>query len=294
MTREKPWSKFGGNAWLYEIYEESKFESCFCHPTLHCIMSTPKVGESGKRLTNPRLGGKGWLCIIPFVRKHNRFCRIYIQSFPVEIRPNKQFVIEGWWRSRRNSMQDLGDLKGGIKNYSFRRKRTGFITLQGIPSSHDDFRPLLAGILILWPFRTTCGIFRHLWPFRTTCGIFRHLLFIVRCGNRGLFLPSSASGHKSSVLYRYSSLVPVVSHLRISLHGNSSVCREIKTERQRVSRDLAVRRVVLPGWPVLIKMRTFHNWGGVNGGRNQFRRQSAIIALWNSITVAFLTAPHRS
>jgi hypothetical protein len=32
------------------------------------------------------------------------------------------------------------------------------------------------------------------------------------------------------------------------IDGISSVCREIKTERQRVSRDLAVRRVVLPGW----------------------------------------------
>jgi hypothetical protein len=48
----------------------------------------------------------------------------------------------------------------------------------------------------------------------------------------------------------HAGLVPVVSHLRISLHGISSVCRrigEIKTEPQRMSRDLAVRRVVLPG-----------------------------------------------
>jgi hypothetical protein len=44
------------------------------------------------------------------------------------------------------------------------------------------------------------------------------------------------------------SLVPVDSHLRISLMGLApSANGEIKTERQRVSRDLAVRRVVLPG-----------------------------------------------
>jgi hypothetical protein len=41
----------------------------------------------------------------------------------------------------------------------------------------------------------------------------------------------------SLVTLYHSSLVPVVSHLRIS-NG------EIKTERQKVSRDLAVRRVV--------------------------------------------------
>jgi hypothetical protein len=62
---------------------------------------------------------------------------------------------------------------------------------------------------------------------------------------------------------RASSLVPVVSHIS----WISSVCKrngEIKTERQRVSRDLAVRCVVLPGcrasfFQPTMKMRNLEN-----------------------------------
>jgi hypothetical protein len=72
-------------------------------------------------------------------------------------------------------------------------------------------------------------------------------------------------------MYTNDSLVPVVSHLRISLMGLVPSA-EIKTERQRVSRDLAVRRVVLPGctnvlvvWPHPENRVVLHMLKGAKG-----------------------------
>jgi hypothetical protein len=85
------------------------------------------------------------------VRKHNRFCRIFIPFFSVEIRPNKPFV-----HSKVDGAVDAcmtGSFWAGNSDSFQRRKKSGFVTLPGIPSFHDVFRPFLAGIFTTFSYQ---------------------------------------------------------------------------------------------------------------------------------------------
>jgi hypothetical protein len=127
---------------------------------------TPKVGKGGKSLTNPGSGGKGRNLIIPFVRK--RLILPYFYSVLLTL------AMWNWNKGGFvcNIVNGRTIKQRGVKKCdSFKRwKKSEFMTLQGIPSFRDVFRPLLAGISNSFPtfavHSVSCYIIILVW-----CGL---------------------------------------------------------------------------------------------------------------------------
>jgi hypothetical protein len=136
---------------------------------LRITLWTPKTGKGRKSLTNPGSGGKYRNLIIPFVWKRLVLPYFYSVLFsPAMWNWNKGGFVWNFVKGRKIKQR-------GVNNSDFfqRQKKSECKTLQGIPSFHDVFRPLLAGIINFTTFSYQLQISE------TLTIVFRLLLFIV-------------------------------------------------------------------------------------------------------------------
>jgi hypothetical protein len=106
---------------------------------------------------------------------NNGFCRIFIQSFAFLQLAYGMYGPTAWAMGLQQCVTELMEVVKGrkIKQKGIKNSDSFGIHHSGIPFFHDVFRPLLAGIRVLRPFPTKCGLVRLL-----TKG-FRLLPFVV-------------------------------------------------------------------------------------------------------------------